>query len=67
MTTHFHRYFVCPNGHEGEEDTRETDQPYGGGWSSTEVTGMVATAEDRCGDTYTCAVCSLPMKERKGE
>jgi hypothetical protein len=64
MTTHFYRYFVCPNGHEGEEDTRETDQPYGGGWSMTDANGMVATGDDAQGPTYKCAACFLPMKEK---
>jgi hypothetical protein len=66
MTTYFHRYFICPNGHKGSEDTRETDQPYGGGWSSTDTPGLVETGEDARGATYKCAVCSQPMKEVRG-
>jgi len=66
MTTHTRRYFSCPNGHQGLEHTRETDQPYGGDWSMTDVSGIVETGKDARGyPMYKCIRCSQPVKENE--
>lgn len=61
MTMRTYRYFICPNGHRGEEKTLENDQPYSASWEEIRVTGM----EELGNDTYICLECGEVMIETK--
>lgn len=62
MTMRTYRYFVCADGHDGQEKTSENDQPYSTAWESVTVTGMRESGTDAKGyATYTCAQCNQPM------
>lgn len=65
MTMRSFRHFVCPNGHEGTETTRENDQPYSSAWESVTTEGLVdAGKDDRGYATYICKACSLDMRDK---
>jgi hypothetical protein len=66
MTMRTYRYFVCPNGHSGQEVTSENDQPYSDQWESTRTSGLVQSGKDALGyAAYQCQTCSEPMAETK--
>lgn len=66
MTLRIHRYFVCPNGHNGDEQTSENDQPYSSPWESIRTEGLSEVGTDVRGyATYECATCGEPMFEKK--
>jgi len=58
MTMRTYRYFVCLNGHPGEEKTSENDQPYSAMWESVSVKGMRES-----GSAYICDQCGRPMQQ----
>lgn len=58
MTMRTYRYFVCPNGHRGEEKTSENDQPYSAMWESVSVKGMTGSIT-----AYACVQCGRPMEQ----
>lgn len=64
MTMRTYRYFVCLNGHKGEERTSENDQPYSKSWELVKVTGMRDAGQDHKGFvTFVCEQCGEPMGE----
>jgi hypothetical protein len=68
MTMRTYRYFICPNGHRGEEKTSENDQPYSASWESVTATGMKELGSDSQGyAAYVCSTCGQPMTETKGK
>jgi hypothetical protein len=65
MTMRTYRYFVCPQGHEGEEKTSESDHPHSEHWESVSVKGMKAVGEDvQEYAIYTCSSCGETMSIR---
>ncbi len=50
MTMRTYEYFVCPNGHQGEEKTSENDQPYSKSWERVSIR--------RVNDTLSCYTSS---------
>lgn len=62
MTMRTYRYFVCLNGHHGEEKTSENDQPYSTMWESITTKGLQPgpSASDGLA-TYLCEVCGTKM------
>ncbi|WP_028207640.1 hypothetical protein [Paraburkholderia nodosa] len=64
MITLTRRYFVCLNGHEGEEVTSEDDQPDSPQWESNRTSGLVDNGTDSNGFAcYRCKTCGEPMCE----
>ncbi len=64
MTTLVRRYFVCINGHEGEEVACEDDQEGSSQWESIRTTGLMDNGTDSHGYTcYRCKTCGEPMSE----
>ena len=63
MTTRTHRYFICPNGHQGKEITDEYDPDASMSWVGLIVTGMSERGEESFGrKVYVCGRCGRPMK-----
>lgn len=68
MTIPTYRYFVCPSGHQGTEQTSENDQPYSAQWRSITKDGLIEAGTDSLGDTtYVCQVCKQPMSIPKAK
>ena len=66
MTSRTYRYFVCPNGHTGEERTSENDQPFSSPWEAVRTEGLSKVGTDALGyATYACLACGDPMFEKK--
>ncbi len=66
MTLRTYRYFVCPNGHTGQERTSENDQPYSSPWESIRTEGLTEVGKDVRGyAAYECSACGEPMLETK--
>ena len=64
MTTLIRRYFVCINGHDGEEVGCEEDPQYSSEWEPIRTTGLVENGTDPQGYTcYRCKACGEPMSE----
>ncbi len=64
MTTLIRRYFVCVNGHDGEEVACDDDEPYSSQWDSIRTTGLVNNGRDSHGyASYTCKTCGELMSE----
>lgn len=62
MTMRTSRHFICPNGHKGEEQTSENDQPYSKSWEQVTASGMSESGKDSRGyPTYLCSQCGHPM------
>jgi len=62
MTMRTYKYFVCPNGHRGEEKTSENDQPYSKMWEMVTTIGLKDGPKDVNGrTTYLCETCGLMM------
>jgi len=57
MAMRSYEYFICPNGHRGEEKTTENDQPYSQCWERVTTKGLRTGADNK----YLCEVCGLPM------
>lgn len=62
MTMTTYRYFICPNGHKGEEKRSENDQPYSKHWEVVTASGMSERGKDPQGyAAYVCERCGQPM------
>ena len=66
MTMRTSVYFFCENGHRGEEETVENDQPYLKSWERVTIDGLIKVGKKAYGTPrYVCAVCNAPMKQTK--
>lgn len=64
MTTLTRRYFVCVNGHDGEEVTCDDDEPESSQWEPIRTTGLVDDGTDARGHArYRCKTCGESMSE----
>ena len=63
MTMRTYRYFVCPNGHKGEEKMSENDRPYSKHWEQVTLKGM-REATPNAGETerFECEQCGAVMR-----
>jgi hypothetical protein len=62
MTTRTYRYFICPNGHKGNEIKDDYDPDASSSWAGLMITGMSACGKDGLGhDVYVCGRCRHPM------
>lgn len=62
MTMRTYRYFICPNGHRGEEKISENDQPYSEMWERVDITGMRERRSKEGRTVYYCRECNRPMQ-----
>lgn len=64
MTTLTRRYFVCINGHDGEEVACDDDQPYTSHGESIHTSGLMDDGRDVRGYArYRCKTCGEPMSQ----
>lgn len=62
MTLRTYRYFVCSNGHKGEEKTSENDQPYSKNWEQVTLKGMrMASPVNEELERFVCEQCGAVM------
>jgi len=68
MTTLTRRYFVCINGHDGEEVASDDDQQYPAERESVRTTGLVDNGTDSHGYArYRCKTCGEPTMSETGK